>query len=197
MVFDLGKVLLDFDYGRTVARIAGRCSVPASGILAAIDQSHLLHAFETGKLTREVFREEVSKLVGYGGGASEFEEAFADIFSEMPAMIAWQERLRAAGVPTYIFSNTNELAVQHIQSLHSFFERFDGYVYSYECGAMKPDSRMYEAVEALVGVNPSQLFYIDDRLENVEAAVKRGWQTVWHKTADDTITAGRATGLPG
>ena len=76
-----------------------------------------------------------------------FARVFADIFSEIKPMIAMQAALRAHGVPTYIFSNTNGIAVTHIRRNFPFFANFDGYIYSYEHGAMKPDARIYEVVE--------------------------------------------------
>jgi len=56
-----------------------------------------------------------------------------------------QAALRAAKVPTFIFSNTNDLAIEHIRRNFPFFEQFDGYIFSYEIGGMKPQ------VEAVIG----------------------------------------------
>jgi len=50
-------------------------------------------------------------------------------------------------IPTYIFSNTNEIAVGHIRRSFPFFTAFDGYILSYEVGAMKPGPKIYEALE--------------------------------------------------
>ncbi len=58
-------------------------------------------------------------------------------------MIALHAELRGRGVPTYIFSNTNDLAIEHIRRNFPFFKNFVGYIYSYEIGAMKPDARIY------------------------------------------------------
>ena len=55
-------------------------------------------------------------------------------------MIQLHAALRQQGIPTYIFSNTNELAVSHIRRTFPFFANFDGYILSYEHGAMKPDA---------------------------------------------------------
>jgi glucose-1-phosphatase len=196
VIFDLGKVLLDFDYRITVQRIARRCPVTPEEIRRSVDQSPLLHRYETGQVSTEEFFGEVRTLIGYDGPMEEFCRAFGDIFSEIPPMIAWQARLRAAGVPTFILSNTNELAIAHIRERFAFFAGFDGYVYSYEHGAMKPDARLYEVAERLSGVAGAGLFYIDDRPENVEAARARGWRAVVHVGPEETLQAAREAGLP-
>ena len=69
----------------------------------------------------------------------------------MAPMVEIHARLRRRGIPTYIFSNTNELAVGHIRSSYPFFSEFDGYILSYEHGAMKPAAKLYEVVERQTG----------------------------------------------
>jgi HAD superfamily hydrolase (TIGR01509 family) len=96
---------------------------------------------------------------------------------------------------TYIFSNTNDLAVAHIRDHFPFFRQFDGYVYSYEHHAMKPESLLYEIMEQTSGCRGSELLYIDDRLENVAAGAARGWQTVLHETPEKTRAAVAKLGL--
>ena len=79
----------------------------------------------------------------------EFGEFFADIFTAIPPMIELHAGLRRRGIPTYIFSNTNDLAIEHVRRNFPFFRDFDGYIYSYEVKAMKPDAKIYEAMEKL------------------------------------------------
>ncbi len=62
-------------------------------------------------------------------------------------MVQLQAALRQRGLPAYIFSNTNELAAEHIRRTFPFYANFDGYILSYQHGAMKPDARLYEVVE--------------------------------------------------
>ena len=54
-------------------------------------------------------------------------------------------------IRTYIFSNTNHLAIENVRKLYPFFRDFDDYIFSYEHGAMKPDSKLYEVVEERSG----------------------------------------------
>jgi HAD superfamily hydrolase (TIGR01509 family) len=93
---------------------------------------------------------------------------------EIKPMIALQAALRADGIPTYIFSNTNGIAIGHIRRRFPFFSRFDGYILSYEVGAMKPSEKIYAAVERATGHAGEAIVYLDDRAENVEGRAGPG-----------------------
>jgi FMN phosphatase YigB (HAD superfamily) len=196
VVFDLGKVLVDFDYGIAAAKISQRSRFSPAQVRELLDHSPLLYRFETGLMTNEEFYGEVCATCGFSGSMVEFGAAFADIFSEIKPMIALHAALRAGGVPTYIFSNTNDIAIGHIRSRFPFFSNFDGYVLSYQHGAMKPTAKIYEVVENETGQKGKAILYLDDRAENVEAGVGRGWQALLHETPDKTIPTLRKLGLP-
>lgn len=197
VVFDLGKVLLDFDYRMVARKLATTSSAPPEKIRAFIDQSTLLFRYETGLLTTREFFEAVRAEAGFTGTVEEFTNIFGDIFTPIPAMIDLQARLRERGVPTFIFSNTNELAIAHIRATYPFFHNFTDYVFSFEHGAMKPDAKLYEAVERMTGRAPTEMLYIDDRVENIAAGRQRGWHTVLHETPEATIDAVSRAGLLG
>ena len=195
VVFDLGKVLVDFDYGIAARALAARSRVPVEEVRHVIDQSQLLVTYETGKLATRVFYNQVCEATGFCGDIDEFGRLFGDIFTPVDEMIELHARLRAAGLATYIFSNTNELAVAHIRKTFPFFSNFDGYIYSFEEGAMKPSAVIYEAVERRAGCSGNSILYIDDRLENVATGRERDWSVVHHQNALDTRKAVAATGL--
>lgn len=111
-------------------------------------------------------------------------------------MISVQKALRQAGIPTYIFSNTNDIAITHIRARFPFFAHFDGYVFSYEHGAMKPTAKIYEVVERVAGHQEKALVYLDDRAENIDGGLARGWNALLHETPGKTISALRKLGLP-
>jgi HAD superfamily hydrolase (TIGR01509 family) len=194
LVFDLGKVLVDFDYSIAARRIAAGSKVPVNHIQFFIDQSPLLFRYELGQISTDEFFREICQLTGFSGTMDEFSEFFADIFTPIPPMLELHARLRRHGVPTYIFSNTNDLAVRHIRGRFPFFGEFDGYVLSYEHGAMKPDAKLYEAVENKTKRSGADILYIDDRPENVAAGSARGWRTVLHQSPVKTRAALTAMG---
>jgi HAD superfamily hydrolase (TIGR01509 family) len=195
VVFDLGKVLLDFDYGIALARIHRRSRLSLAELQTLISQSPLLLRYESNLLTTAQFFAEVQAASGYRGDLEEFRGTFSDIFTPIEPMIRLHAKLRAAGLPTYIFSNTNELAVEHIRSCFPFFAGFDGYILSYEHGCMKPDPRLYKVAEKTAGRKGEDILYIDDRPENVATGLARRWQCILHETPARTRAAVLKTGL--
>jgi glucose-1-phosphatase len=186
IVFDLGKVLVDFDYTPATRKIAARSAKPPEDLHSHVGGSPLLIQYETGLITRHEFFEEVRRTTGFRGDLDEFGKFFADIFTPIPPMIKLHAELRRRGFQTYIFSNTNDLAIEHVRQNFPFFKHFDDYIFSYEVGAMKPDAKIYEAMEKLCGRSGADLIYIDDRPENIEAGNLRGWRTILHETPEKT-----------
>ncbi len=192
VVFDLGKVLVDFDYGIAARNLAALSKMPTPQMQELLEKSQLLVQFETGLTNRNQFFRQVCDATGYCGDQAKFNLLFADIFSPIEPMIEFHAALRKQSIPTYIFSNTNDLAVAHIRSRFPFFSNFNDYILSYEHGAMKPQRKIYEVVERMTGKRGTQICYIDDRLENVEGGKAMGWQVISHKTPEETIAIYRS-----
>src|SRR5258708_5089590 len=189
VVFDLGKVLVDFDYLIAARRIAGRSKIAPEEIKAFIDHSPLLFRYETGLLTREQFYNEICAATGFCGNLDEFSGFFSDIFVPIEPMVKMHAALREQGMPTYIFSNTNDLAITHIRRNFPFFANFDGYIFSYEHKAMKPTASIYEVVERQSGRTGAEILYLDDRAENIAAGAARGWQVILQESPEKTRAA--------
>ena len=191
VVFDLGKVLVDFDYGIAIRRFAERSEAGMEQIKRLVD-SPIQVEFESGKITTNEFFAAVRDGAGFRGDRAEFVSIFADIFSPMETMIAFFERLKSLGIPTCVFSNTNEIANGHIRERFLFYSRFDQYVLSFEEGAMKPDEPIYDVVEQRTGESGAGILYIDDRPENIETGRGRGWQTILQDGEAASVAAAAA-----
>ena len=186
VVFDLGKVLVDFDYGIAGRRIAERSNRSFEEVRQAVDGSPVLFEYETGHITRQQFYHQIVAATGFNGSLDEFGQCFADIFFEIPEMIQIHAAIRNSGLPTYIFSNTNDLAVCHIRKNFPFFSNFDGYILSYEHGVMKPDAGLYEVVERTTSHHGPDILYLDDRPENIAAGAARNWQVILQENPNTT-----------
>jgi HAD superfamily hydrolase (TIGR01509 family) len=186
VIFDLGKVLVDFDYTRASSRIAARGNVSREAVRKFIDHSPLLVRYESGQMTTAQFFGEVAAATGFGGTAEEFAEFFADIFIPIPEMVELHAAVRRKGIPTFILSNTNELATGHIRRSFPFFSDFDGYVLSYQVGAIKPAEKIYRAAEEMAGKSGAELLFIDDLPANIAAAAARGWQVILQESPEKT-----------
>jgi epoxide hydrolase-like predicted phosphatase len=195
VVFDLGKVLVDFDYTIAARRIAARGKMTLSEIARYINQSSVFMQYESGRVTTEEFYDEIRRVTGFQGSLAEFSACFADIFAAIEPMVELQAALRRRGLAAYVFSNTNELAAEHIRRSFPFYANFDDYILSYQHGAMKPDAKLYEVVEHRSGRRNAELLYIDDRPENIAAGAARGWQVILQETPQKSRAAVQRLGL--
>ncbi|CAL65612.1 HAD family hydrolase [Christiangramia forsetii] len=91
-----------------------------------------------------------------------------------------------------LLSNTNENHIKHIQSQVPFFEDFkkcfDAFYLSHEMGMRKPNVEIFEYILNQHNLKAENCLFIDDTLENTEAANKLGFHT-WNiePTREDVI----------
>jgi HAD superfamily hydrolase (TIGR01509 family) len=79
-----------------------------------------------------------------------------------------------AGFRLALFSNTDRTHFAHFRA-RRWTAPFERYLLSYELGAVKPEPAAYRGVERALRVAPSEIFFTDDKSENVRAARRRGW----------------------
>ncbi len=73
-------------------------------------------------------------------------------------------------------------------------EHVDGIFYSARLGAKKPDMEFFAKVQAAVGLCGEEVLLIDDSRQNIEAALKAGWQALhWTKHSSPNIVRSLCT----
>lgn len=194
VIFDLGNVLVDVDFNRALTALSRHLEREGPG-LSSDDAQHLIALLECNELDARQFYERVCACGNYTVAFDRFCEIYCDMFEPVDTMIAAHAAIRRRGLPTYLFSNTSLLHFEHIRSRHRFMADFDDAVLSFRIGCMKPHPRSYEAVEGLTGARGEALVYIDDRVENVEGARRRGWHAVHHTVPSETIAQLAGLGL--
>ena len=187
VIFDLGKVLLDFDFAIAAKELARYSPQEEEQILESINQSPLLHTFERGDWSEAQFFQKLSVECRLEASLEELKKGFAEIFTPVPSMVEFMESLKERGIPVMVFSNTNVTAVDYIRAAFPFFERFDAYCLSYEHGCMKPDTTLYGVAQLMTRCTPGNLLFLDDRAENVHAARQMGWNAIHHQAPEDSI----------
>lgn len=174
--FDLGMVLVTFDWNIAIPRFAAY----NGGDMLAVRQflAHPHHdAFERNELTGQEFFERARKLLAFSGTRPQFQAAWCEIFTEVPATVRLVRQL-APVIPLYTLSNTNPWHAEYLERHFDWMNLFTQRFYSYTLGARKPDPRIYELAAACARVEPARALFIDDRLENIEGARRIGMQTL-------------------
>jgi len=93
-------------------------------------------------------------------------------------------KLRAASYKTYILSNYHIKSFEHIFSKYDFFSLFDGMVVSAKVKCLKPDAQIFHCLTGEYGIIPSESLFIDDTMENIDAAENLGFKAIHFTTPD-------------
>ncbi len=176
--FDLGKVLIDFDWHVMTSHVAEKSSLTPTEIGARISSDNEVLGYERGAITTPKFFSHLKKRLEYKGTAKELRAAFTEIFTPIADHIALAALL-APHYPLAIISNTNDAHITHAEAAYSFFSLFPVRIYSHRVGVMKPQPEIYQVAREAVGnPDPTEMLFIDDLEPNVLGAVALGWQTI-------------------
>ncbi len=175
-LFDIGNVILFFDFQLAVRRVAANCEIPAEDILPTLEP--LTKAFERGEMDIPTFTSAAAERIGYSEPPQQLIPALEDIFTVNEPIVCLIESLKADGHPLYLLSNTNAIHVPYFTNRYSVFEDFSGAIYSHEVGAMKPSRAIYQAAIDQFSLDPSTTIYLDDIEENIVAGQALGLQGI-------------------
>lgn len=184
--FDLGNVLLAFDHRKACRQMADAAGRSTDDVHACLFGDIALQAaYERGQLSSEQFCSRFREHLGVEVEDSHLLHAASDMFEVKSEMIPILIQLKAKGYDLGILSNTCEAHWKFVSDgRYELVGYFEGpRILSYEVQSMKPDPTIYEAAIAAVDCDPSEIFFTDDRVENVEAAIKAGIDAVLFTTA--------------
>ncbi len=181
--FDLGNVLVSFDPQRGCRNLADWAGCMPAAVDEAIWKSGLEQDFECGRLDPAAFARLVAEALQVPAERLDAQgqpllDLLSDMFTPLPEMLPIIQRLRQAGIGLGILSNTCHAHWDWItrQSWPVCSGWPSVHVLSYEVGQMKPAAEIYAVAERLAGVPAEQIFFTDDRPENVAGAISAGWQ---------------------
>lgn len=176
VVFDLGRVLVDFDHRLAAEKIAKLTRKTPQQIFDLFFDSSLIQSFEQGKISPEVFFASVSQMLGLNIEFEQFLLIWNQIFSfsdDNKAVYALGRRLKN-NYRLALLSNINVLHFDHLKLNFPVFDIFHDIFLSCELGCIKPDPEIYLKVISALGVSPEEIFYVDDRPELIAQALKLG-----------------------
>ena len=188
LFFDLGKVLFDFDHEVGCRQIAAVSGCSAEKVDSILFGSGLEDEFETGLVDADEFHSQFCQACGGSPSKEDLLNACSDIFTMNVPMMPVVGQLAAVGFPMGILSNTCSAHWEHVFKNHTFLrQNFLDYVLSYESKSMKPDDKIYQDAIKVANVAASEIFFIDDKQENVDGAIASGIDAVLYTTASQAI----------
>jgi glucose-1-phosphatase len=177
IIFDLGQVIIDLDPDAVISRLKGYSDKQADEIVRLITESQVLIEYEVGNMTDDYFCDEVNKLLGTNIPLVIFEQIWNSFLGVIkPEKLQLMEDLKNQ-FEVLILSNTNaihqrefDLRVSSIRPGNIMSDMVHTAHYSHCMGFRKPDLRIYERVQDLHRLNPAEVLFFDDRIENIVAA---------------------------
>ena len=88
------------------------------------------------------------------------------------------KKLKTAGYHLYLLSNFSRDAYNIFIYNNDFFTLFDGMLFSFEVGCLKPDHKIYELLFEKHHLDPTQCLFIDDTPSNISAAQELGMKGI-------------------
>lgn len=110
-------------------------------------------------------------------------------------MLAWAKALADAGLRIGILSNMGEDTLSYMRQEFSWLGDFHHHTWSCELGIAKPDPTIYTYTCEKLSVAPAQALFLDDKIENVEAAQRVGLNAIQFSNVAQLQQALQSSGL--
>ncbi len=178
IVFDVGMVLIDFCWKEHCKELGFD-----ENVIQAFDQhmisSRCWELLDEGLITQEdAIAEFIDSMPQYEEEIRLFwsrPEGFVKEYVYATPMI---EKLHEKGYQVYLLSNYPYAMYEIHWPTFSFYKKVDGYIVSAKEQMKKPDKRIYQLLCERYQLNPEECLFVDDRQDNVDAAVSIGMEAV-------------------
>jgi glucose-1-phosphatase len=195
IIFDLGKVIVPFDFERGYQAMAEHTGLSPADVRARLAATQALVPFESGAIDSPEFVRIVSEALGHSFDIDRFQRIWSVIF--LPETLI-PESLLAHLKRTYrlvLLSNTNDLHFRFIRERYPLLRHMDEFVLSYEAKAMKPDPRIYAAAIQAARCEPHECFFTDDIPDYVAGARAAGIRAVQFQGYEPLLLSLREHGV--
>ena len=177
--FDIGGVLIDIHPERTYQYLSDSADVEVSMVKESFPwDAH--DQYERGIMNNEdwfiTYKESLPQPCCLK--RSDFWNAWKLLLGEEKNTVNILEALNKQ-YSIWLLSNTNPKHIQdEIEKRYLFPSLVNGAVYSFDVGVRKPEKEIYEIAMQRANANPQECLFIDDLLENIQAAKQIGIEGV-------------------
>ena len=185
IVFDLGGVLIDFKPEKYLEHI-GFSKEDINLFTQIVFYGKEWNAYNSSKYNAE--QTEKNLIQNYPQYSDKIKQIFKNInykyiLFEMKDTSNYLKELKNKGYYIYILSDLSKDSYTYNRQF-DFFHYVEGGIYSFEVGSTKPNKNNYETLLKKYNLLPKETVFIDDRLENIEAANHYGIHGIQFITLD-------------
>ena len=187
IVFDLGNVLIPFDYNILIKNINGIEPGLGSRFIEYYRSNYSIHRdLERGFVSEKEFISKMLEVIDNRIDANTFCKYYANIFRVNEEVASLLPILKN-NYKLFLLSNTDSIHQKYGWQKYDFLKHFDKLILSHEVGAVKPEDKIYLALEDASGYPSEEHIFIDDVEEYVEAAKKLGWDGIHFKDYNSLV----------
>ena len=181
-LFDIGRVLLDFDFEASLRGLLPESVADGDERLARlIDKKD---EFEAGLVPVDSYIDWALETLGSTASRDQFRDAWQQIFTPNDPMWHRVRQLAGDGHRLILFSNTNAIHCPWIFKTYPDFALFNAAVLSHEAGSIKPMREIYQHAIDNHCLIPAETLYIDDLEANIATGRELGFRC-WQYRLDD------------
>lgn len=178
IVFDLGNVLIPFDYKTALQKLNKIDESLGDKFWKYYTENYKLHRdFERGDVSEKNFVNKMLEVLENKVDRKTFCNLYSKIFTENKDVTGLLPVLRK-DYKLVLLSNTNSLHMEYGWKDYHFLKYFNKLILSHQVNSVKPERKIYLAVEEFTGKPSAEHIFIDDVREYVDAAVNLGWDGI-------------------
>jgi 2-haloacid dehalogenase len=175
VVFDLGKVLLDWSPRYYYAQFFSGDESALERFLGEAITSEWILAMDCGQTMDHAIAERSTRFPRHADLLQRWREGWPEMLrGEIAGSVAILAELKTRGIRLYALTNFSHETWPIARKRFSFLEWFEDIVVSGEVGLVKPDPRIFTLTVERCRLDPVRTVFIDDLPANVEAARAHG-----------------------
>ena len=183
LIFDYGRVLVGFDPYRLYYRYFGD-KEKASWFVENVITEDWVRRLDIGQPFDECVSELQLRYPEYQEAIALYDTCYQEMVTgEISGMYDLIHRNKAKGMKVYGLTNWS-YKVYDVIRRYPVFVMMDGMVISSEVHQLKPDVAIYQCLTEKYALTADECVFVDDRVENVEAARRIGMKGVIFKDSE-------------
>ncbi len=194
IIFDFGGVILNIDFNKSIKAFSELGIDSFEKYYSHYIQSDFFADLETGNISPEVFYESVKKLANNKCSQEEICNAWNAMLLDLPKnRIDLLKKIKTK-YRSFLLSNSNaihydkylaDLNKEH--NIASFDNLFEKTFFSFRLGIKKPSMEIFSLVLSQNNILAKETLFIDDSIQNIEAAKNCGLHTYCLKPSEDVV----------
>lgn len=184
VIFDIGNVLVSFDWGEYIYDMFEDKDT-CKAVRNALFGSDFWNELDRGVLTRE------EMLSGFFDRAPGYEKEIELAFDNVGQALAGRSytvplinELKDRGCKVLYLSNYSRHVMNANPEVLDFIKYTDGGVFSCDVKLIKPDPKIFGVICEKYDLSPEECVFIDDNAANILAAGKFGMKTIHFQNYD-------------